>query len=326
MATTVQFRMNGVSYAFLRELGCHPCPQCSAVKPRANTSGSLFVHDWTKRRAVVEHHLLFDCGAGVVDSLIDHGVSGVTQILVSHRHADHLLDLDRLVTCCKRSGQPMPLNCYCTGQTWLEGPMSLFPWLPLRHRAVTPDRPVHFFAAGKEDRALGDLGIGLRVTPVAVWHGTNAREAVVWVVEFGHRDGGSYRKIILGWDLLHLIPRYPGEDADDYYDGPCRDSNVLGADHAGLLQDADELFLDATHWNPRPKTGHTSVAAALRFHVPVLQPRRTWLVHYSGHSDPWGPLDDDDLQGRLDREKRHTAAADCAIVVARHGMTLSWVV
>jgi hypothetical protein len=317
--------MNGVGAAFLRELGCHPCPQCSAAKPRANTSASLLVFERHGSRPRLRHHLLFDCGAGVVDSLIDHGVAEVHQLLLSHRHPDHNLDLDRLVNCLRRSGAPTPFDCYCTPGTWRDGPQALFPWLPLRHRPVTPGQPVSLFRGGPGDNPLGELGIGLRVTPVAVWHGPTALDAVIWVVEFGSRDDGSYRKVVLAWDLLHLIPAYRGEDRDTRYTGPCVAGDELTGEHAGLLRGADELFLEGTSCLPRPDSGHTSASAALRFYVPVLRPRRTWLVHYSGHSDPWGPLSDDDLQGWLDREKQRTAA-DAEVRVARHGLTLTWAV
>jgi hypothetical protein len=324
---TVVFRMNGVGGAFLRELGCHPCPQCSATKPRANTSGSLLVLDRHRSRHRLRHHLLFDCGAGVVESLIDYGVTEVHQILISHRHPDHNLDLDRLINSLRRSGATPPFDCYCTAGTWQGGPAALFPWLPLRHRPVTPGQAVSLFPSGRGDGAPpGDLGIGLRITPLSVWHGLTAPDAAIWVIEFGRKDDSSYRKIVLAWDLLHLVPAYRSEDRDSSYAGPRVDSDDLTEEHARLLKGADELFLEATSCLPRPDSGHTSLAAALRFYIPALQPRQTWIVHYSGHSDPWGPLSDDDLQGWLDLEKQKTPAAGMEVRVARHGMTRTWTV
>ena len=53
-----------------------------------------------------------------------------------------------------------------------------------------------------------------------VWHGPKARDPVIWVVEFGDPAAGTHRKLILAWDMLHLVPRYPGDDADAAYRGP----------------------------------------------------------------------------------------------------------
>ena len=92
MSKIIQFRMNGVRNAFLRELGCLHCPQCGEEKPRANTSGSLLIYEAGKYRRELETHWLFDCGSGVVDSLIDNRVTTVNRIFISHSHSDHSLN------------------------------------------------------------------------------------------------------------------------------------------------------------------------------------------------------------------------------------------
>jgi hypothetical protein len=126
--------------------------------------------------------------------------------------------------------------------------------------------------------------------------------------------------------MLHLVPAYAGEDRDSQYAGPSLPGDQLTPEHARLLCGADELFIEGTSCLASPDSGHTSLTAVLRFYLPVLRPRRAWVVHYSGHGDPWGPLSDDDLQGWLDREKENSAAAGMDVRVARHGMTLSWAV
>lgn len=308
--------MNGVCNAFLRELGCSPCPQCDAVKPRANTSGSLIISDWASSRGRTDHHLLFDCGVGVTDSLIDYGLSSITSIFISHSHPDHSLDLDRIANSYRRSGHPIPLALYCTDATLADGPARLYPWFfptTLVHHSITPGTPI----------ALG-LGINLTVTPVAVWHGNIPKDAVIWVVEFGDPAANTYRKIIVGWDLLHLVPRYPNDDADTHYSGPVKSTPALDLAHKSVLANADELFVEANTYTPCPATGHISAEAVMRSMIPLLTPKRTWLVHYSGHEDPSGPLSDADLQARLDQDKRAHGLSAHDLLVAQHGMTLSW--
>lgn len=293
------------------------------------------LREWNVPREKRLHHLLFDCGLGVVDSLIDNGTDDVTQIFLSHNHADHVLELDRLVNSLRRSGSPTPFDVYCTQKTWDAGPYLHFHWLSqpptptLRHRLVTPNTPVALFGWGPGAVPLGDLGIGLRITPVDVWHGASAPEAVIWVVEFGSKEANTYRKLILMWDLLHLVPRHPNEDsdlneakvkADKKYSGTVAESNTLAEPLATLLKGANELFVEGNTYTPCPHTGHTSVEAALRFYVPILEPERTWIVHYSGHEDRFGPLSDDALQQRIDADNK----TGKPIFVARHGMTLSW--
>ena len=316
MSKTVTFRMNGVGNAFLRELGCSPCPQCDALKPRANTSGSIIIYDWAVPRGHIEHHLLFDCGVGVTDSLIDFGIDTISALFVSHSDPDHSLDLDRLANSHRRSGHPVPLDLYCTNATLADGPGRLYPWFfpaILAHCSVTPGAPIKF-----------GLEINFTVTPVAVWHGKIPKDSVIWVVEFGEPGTTNYRKIILGWDLLHLIPRYPDDDADRSYSGPVHASTTLDPSHKTLLENADELFVEANTYTPCPATGHISAEAVMRSMIPLLTPKRTWLVHYSGHEDSFGPLSDADFQAKLDREKSAYGLAAHDLFVARHGMTLNW--
>lgn len=82
--------------AFLRTLGCRACPRCAAVPARtAHTSAFLFVKsDWAHQRRL-ERHVLFDCGLGVVDSLVEYGIEGVDYIFNSHKHLDHIAEEEK---------------------------------------------------------------------------------------------------------------------------------------------------------------------------------------------------------------------------------------
>lgn len=319
MPKTITFRMNGVGNAFLRELGCIDCKQCSANKIRANTSGSLLIYDWENARCKSVDHLLFDCGLGIVDSLIDYGVSTLSNLFISHSHADHNLEIDRLINSYKRSSGDLPLNIYGTEHTIEDGAKRLFPRLfptALRHQTVQ-----HSIAIN-----LDSYGIDLIVTPIAVWHGTKAVDPVIWVIEFGNKQTGTYRKLILAWDLLHLIPRYPSNDADEKYTGSTHPTNSPISLHENLLSNADELIIETNTYTPCPSTGHNSVIGAFNSFIPLFKPKRTWFVHYSGHEDPFGPLSDDGLQARIDNDKVTYGLSDVPIFVAHHGMTLEWII
>lgn len=320
MSKTVLFRMNGVSNAFLREFGCSPCAQCCATKKRANTSGSLIINDWVPPRGRIVHHLLFDCGSGVTDSLIDFGVASIASIFVSHSHPDHSLDLDRLANSYRRSGNTVPLSLYCTEATLADGPKRLYPWFFSGTNPILVHRPV---IAGTKI-VLG-LGVNLTVTPVAVWHGNKAKDPVIWVIEFGELHNNTYHKIILGWDLLHLIPRYPHDDVDDSYSGSTNSLLTLDPSHE-ILANSDELFIEANTYTPCPKTEHISAEAVMRSIIPLLSPKRTWLVHYSGHEDHFGTLSDVDLQLKLNNNKVAYGLINHDLLVAQHGMVLSWVI
>jgi len=78
----VELRVNGVGNAFLKELGCS-CVQCSAIKPRSSTSASFLIKDKTTVRSSISKHILFDCGPGTVDSLIDYRKNANKYIIIS---------------------------------------------------------------------------------------------------------------------------------------------------------------------------------------------------------------------------------------------------
>lgn len=318
MSWTITYRQNGTGNAYLRELGC-ACPQCSAPIRKPQTSGSLFIHDGVQPR----FHLLFDCGFGVVDSLIDAGAAPVTHVFVSHNHPDHCLELDRLAQSLRRSarraGRDVRTPCYCTAGTREQGPDRLFPYLPWERINVTPAQSVTPYETVGALPTNPGLGAGLRITPFAVYHGNPAivPEPVIWVVEFSLQ--GETKKIVLAWDLLHLIPRHEGEDRDALYHGPVAGKTLDPT--LELLRGADLLVLAGNSWTPQPATGHTSITTGLAVTIPLLAPRGpTWLVHYSGHEDTDGPLSDADLADRIVMEATRRGARQ-PIVLAQPGDT-----
>jgi len=93
---------------------------------------------------------------------------------------------------------------YSTEETWKRGVGWAFPWLS---EAVDLRMLNGCVAANAPVRPLDGLGIGLKVTPVPVYHGDLADQPVIYVVEFG--SGETCVKIVLAWDLLHLVTRHP---------------------------------------------------------------------------------------------------------------------
>ncbi len=326
---TVLFRMNGVAAGFLREYGCRSCPQCSSSKPQAHTSASLFIKKgWDEHRETY-HHILFDCGLGAIDSLIDFGSPWVQQLFISHGHAYHSLGLDRLVWGQVRHGGATPIEVYCTVETFKAGPKRIYPWFCepmdgkpplLQHYAVNPLTPI-----------LLGLDINLRITPVPVYQGQSAPGAVIWVVEFGEIETQTYKKIVLGWELVHFIPRFPSEDRASTYtdDNPTTEQMHLADIFGNLLSNVDELFFDGNTITPRADTNHMSIEAGLRFLIPETNAKRTWIVHYSGHEDPGGPLSYAQLQDWVDQAKQdkfRNLVAGKDIRIAQHGMQLCYCV
>jgi hypothetical protein len=310
---TILYRQNGVANAFMREYGCRNCPQCSVKKPRVHTSGSLIIKsDWESHRKE-EYHLLFDCGAGVIDSLMDFGAPFVTHIFFTHNHWDHIAEIDPLVNTQARSGGPENPPVYCTQKTWETGPNGRFPWLGLNHQSIHPYEPIEL-----------DLGIGLKVTPVPIYHGPTAFEPVHYVVEFADPDTQEKRKIIIAWDLLHHIPRYPLEDRDNHFKGEETVETAFLPQHKDLLTGADALFIEGNTLTPQPDTGHTSIQTLLKFHIPQYAAKRNFIVHYSGHEDPGGPMSDESIQDWVDLHKGEYGLADAEIKMMPHGLLLTF--
>jgi hypothetical protein len=271
---------------------------------------------------VIEQHILFDWGMGAIDSLIDVGAPWVNHLFISHGHPYHSLGLDRLVFGHLRHGGSLPIPVYCTSGTCKMGPKRIYPWFfkngQLQHEKVLRWQP----------KKLG-LGIELKVTPVQVYQGPSAPGASIWVVEFGdqHATPPTRRKLVLGWEFVHFVPRFPGEDKDQDYKGRVHPDGLSLRDYYGdLFTNVDELFFDGNTRFPNPKTHHMSIQAALRFLIPQIQPRRTWILHYSGHEDSSGPMSDEELQDWVDQEKLRGSLGKSDICVARHGMQLRYAV
>lgn len=306
----VVLKLLGVEAAFLRELGCG-CKRCNERKARANTSAVLLLYG--EDESTIERVVLFDCGAGVLDGLIDLGITRIDAVFNTHDHFDHIAEADRLVNSQRRAKKPMPLPWYCSDLAWEYGVKARFPWLQgpsgLLHNSLKHGVPVE----------LG-FGVDLRITPLTVYHGKTAMGPMIFVVEFCPGSDGKRHKIVIGWDLLHLLPRYQLEDVQEGYAGSTAER--LDPLHAQLFKGIDLLLLEVNTWTRKPGTGHSSTEAALACHVPlVFKPAHTVFVHYSGHEDADGALTDGEFQARL---AHHPLSRQYRMELGYHGQTFHW--
>lgn len=244
----------------------------------ANTSASVLLRDSESRRILL--HLLFDVGLGVVNSLeADAGETGsadVDALFLTHPHLDHYAELDRLAHGLRgahrgRGDKHFRLPLYCTAPCAerVIGQNGSFYWVaakdgPALHRPIVPCEPVEFSAGGET----------VTVTPVSVFHGPFAQGAVIYVVQ------ACGRKVIFGWDLLRLVeaPEQPLEHEK------AMSVTALPLEHAGLVRDADVVFLDSTTWHPRPSMGHISILEGLAL-TQQWRTKRLYWTHYAGNED-----------------------------------------
>lgn len=266
--------------------------------------------------------ILFDCGYGVVDAMLERGIATVDRAFVTHGHFDHVEGYDRLVATVRRDANPLAgagkLPVHATTEAWATGILRSTPWLA---------GGVGFqdlYAGGvltPVDETVLNLGIGCTVTPVPVYHGPFAYQPVIYVLQF--RTAGKRHKLILAWDLLHLVTEHRGHSAtgealagshgypgDEEFPVTASYDAYAGLPHQDKLRDGEmlpehqilarepgehcELFISCNSLTPSPGTGHQSFEAALNL-IGRVNPDRTWLTHYSGHDDPWGPLTPEQL-------------------------------
>lgn len=325
MSTEVILRVNGIRAAFIASMGLDSSRQ-QPFFPVANTSISLII----RREGAVSENILFDCGEGVVASMVAYGLHQVTRCFLTHSHIDHIVGLDGLMVTQRASGGVCPLPLYCTGGTWQDGPAGRFPWLcglpvarsPYARPLAHPPEPMLDFHPLVPFQPIDlDLGIRLRVTPVPVYHGASSVEPVIFIVEFGDAAAGTYHKLGFFWDMIHFIPRYPWEAADDLYIGSCAAADGWLPEHETLFAGLEEVFIDSSFITPISYISHRPLSATLGELLPRLLPSRAWVIHYDGTLDPGGPLTPDQMR-RWIAENRSACPSAMAIDLAEHGMTL----
>lgn len=285
MISRYRLVVNGLGHAFLREFGCS-CARCREEKQGANTSVSIVGGD--PRTDRITWHALVDVGLGVNTSLCNYfnpDEARIDQLLLSHWHPDHTLEINRLGetarrTAFRRGEKYTKIPTWCRNGTarWLQKNYS-YEW----YRHLLPHNTNEASHPGSILDAVPLEVTGLKITPVAVSHVTadidpaNFKDRLYCSAFFVVEAGG--KKAVLLWDA---------DGSNDWIldpDTPEREEAVT------LISGADYLFIDCFSWNTETvrgfNTGHLSFNTVRKF-AAAIEPRRTLLVHMSGHEDGEG--------------------------------------
>ncbi len=271
-------RVNGSAHAFLNELGCS-CNRCTTrIYPkeapsgileksegwldppnRANTSASIFI---SNAERVIQKHILFDLGAGVVDSLVNSNLQNldkVAGVTLSHWHPDHTLGLNRFGESIKRKNKAnfTKIPLYCTLDT--------FEKLHSNGQSYTLNRFFNFQKILPGNSFT--ITPFIEIIPISVAHG-KIKGAVVQVLKI------LSKKIIFLWDIDIPQAKIPNTLLTN--------QKMLEKFSKELLE-PDVLFLSANTWHAEG-TGHCSFNSAISY-LELIRPKMTYLVHYSGHED-----------------------------------------
>jgi ribonuclease BN (tRNA processing enzyme) len=274
-------RVNGLDGTLLRQFGCE-CLRCHAPGLQANTSMSLISLEGDD----TVHHLLFDIGHGVVDSLnasqhLQGAAARLDGLILTHWHPDHTAELNRLVVANygnrKRRGRdlsPVPLYCRAATHDWLRREHGFLTANYLEPRLNDePDPP------GSVLRPLPIDLPGVTITPVSVSHYTadqGANDAGTRYASAAYVIETDRSKAVLLWDI---------DSENEWLANPERATEV---EAVALLRDADLLFIDTTFWGRKLKRATHPSFGNVRRYARTLRPRQTLLMHLSGHLDQPG--------------------------------------
>ena len=274
--------VNGIDGPMRKQFGCD-CARCADPTPQANTSVSL-----VSLNAVGEavHHLLFDVGVGVVDSLVRNPYFSGTNarldgIILSHWHPDHTLGLNQLCVSyflgLQRRGitpPKIPLWCRRTSAAWVQM-QNEYEWQSFLDPHVSDESYPPGTILPPVSTSLPDM----RITPISVSHFSADRcpqepglsyACAAFVLETANN------KTVLLWDI---------DNQNEWLAAPQTEAE---SDAVALMSDADNLFIDTCFWhNKIGRSTHPSFENVLRY-AHTLQPCQTLLMHMSGHPDGRG--------------------------------------
>ena len=280
-----ELQVNGLDNAYIRQFGCD-CPRCTARPERAaNTSVSLIALSGD----AVRHHVLFDAGTGVTDSLIAHPLLNASPqldaIVLTHWHSDHTNELMRLGASWNRAkrrlgltGSSVPVYCRDGSAAWLARTYPHLKNAGLEVRAFGHDE-----SKGQLLEPLPQLMPDVTITPITTTHSTADIKSSAPLEQLdcccGYLLETPDCRVALLWDL----------DATNTWlaaPAPHQEPTVE------RLRGVDHVFFDCNTWhNSTDAHGNPASHASftlLKNFARHLEPRCTWLVHLSGHEDDVG--------------------------------------
>ncbi|WP_420630180.1 MBL fold metallo-hydrolase [Candidatus Leptofilum sp.] len=274
--------INGLDGPLARILGCD-CARCTNGTRQAHTSASLIsLND----QGEATHHVLFDIGLGVSDSLmsipyLQGSRARLDWLCLSHWHPDHTAGMNQLIVSRHANNKrnklnlpPLPIWCRPGTAEWVQQHHDFEFGLCELHTTGNNEPP---------GILLPPLPISLpdvTITPVTVAHlnadkGVDGRRpryaCAAFVIET------AAKKAILLWDL---------DSSNEWLVNPQTPEQETAV---AYLSHADYLFADTAFWQAKPNktTSHPSFTNVQRY-ARRLQPRQTFLVHLSGHPDGRG--------------------------------------
>ncbi len=275
--------VNGLEAPLAKVFGCD-CGRCQDPRRQANTSVSLISTNGSQEPA---HHILFDIGLGVVDSLVDlpyfkNRQARLDWILLSHWHPDHTKELNRLAVSYRLNRKwrgldmpKIPLWCRSGSANWLEIEHS-YEWQHHLFPHISGERLPPGTVLPSLDFDLEDV----KITPVSVSHygadvnpkdrGEKFYGCAAFVIET------SRVKAVLLWDI---------DNQNEWLWAPeCEEEKTA----VSLLAHADYLFIDTAFWRTREeRTTHPGFGQVCQI-AANLSPKQTFLMHLSGHPDQPG--------------------------------------
>ena len=278
--------INGLDNAWIREFGCD-CSRCKRQSRAANTSISLLSFEGSS----LVHHLLFDVGAGVRESLSRIEAlqlqPRLDQIVLSHWHSDHTCELVPLCKTWARSQSrngitPKNISVWARAGSaaWLE---RLYPQLEKAGLELQASNEFEPLGTLLEPISLGLPDVML--TPVTLAHHSADL----------HPDGsenpwpccsGFVLEIqALKTPSLKIVFLWDTDVGNTWLEHP----NPAQRAAFEKLRHADHIFFDCNTWaythtqDGRPAS-HVSFGMVQRF-AAALEPKRSWLMHISGHED-----------------------------------------
>ncbi len=275
--------VNGLEAPLLRQFGCD-CDRCTDPAPQANTSVSLISLNGTGETT---HHVLFDVGAAVTDSLsrlpyLAGRSARLDWVALTHWHPDHVNDLNRLIVSyhlnrIRRDEEPTPVPLWCRSGTagWLQAEHS-YEW----HNFLQPHVSGENHPPGTVLPPLPVNLPGVTITPVTVSHfgadrcAQDKTQICYSCAAFVIETGAS--KTVLLWDI---------DTENEWLVDPQTPEQETAVT---LLSNADYLFVDTAFWKiPEKRMTHPGFHNVQRY-ARALTPQETLLVHLSGHPDGRG--------------------------------------